>query len=172
SASSGGLVVANRRPPTQVKGVSELVDFGYVADVKTVDETVLECLWSGGFVPMLSSVVIDDSGQALNLNADTLVAALGKHLQADSVFFVADVPGVFADLDSPQSHIPKLTPGQIDELVSQGIVRGGMVAKLTEMGRLIEAGVKSVWIVGLYEDNPVFSALVGTAGRRTQMSAT
>ena len=171
SASSGRLVTATRRPPRQVAGVAEAIDFGYVADVKTVDGQLLDTLWQGGFVPVLSSVVIDAAGQPLNLNADTLVRSLCDHLPFDDVFFLADVPGVFVDLDQPESHIPDLPVDRIEALVADGIVQGGMIAKLTEMSRIIAAGADGAWIVGIHEPSPVSSALDGTAGRRTRLHA-
>ena len=170
SASSGGLVRAVRRPPRQVAGVEEPVDFGFVADVAEVDGALLDCLWSGGFVPVLSSIVISDEGQPLNLNADTLVAALGKRLSFDEVVFVADVPGVFVDLDDPSSHIPHLTPDEVKELIAAGVVQGGMVAKLTEMCGLLNAGVGSVWLVGIHEPRPLISLLRDEPGRRTRLT--
>ncbi|MCO4761933.1 MAG: acetylglutamate kinase [Myxococcales bacterium] len=171
SASSGRWVTAKRRPPRLVAGESEAVDFGYVADVESVHPKLLQTLWAGDFVPVLSSVVIDDAGQPLNLNADTLVRSLCEAMPFDDVFFVADVPGVFEDLARPESHIPSLRTDQVPELIEAGVVQGGMIAKLTEMTRIVGAGVASVWIVGLHEDAPVSSALSGQAGLRTQLSA-
>ncbi len=167
SASSGRLVTAQRRPPTRVAGVPEPVDFGFVADVAAVDGALLATLWDGGFVPVLSSVVVDAQGQPLNLNADTLVRSLCGALPFDAVCFVADVPGVFGDLADAASHVPELRVDEVPELIERGVVAGGMIAKLTEMSRIVTQGVDTVWIVGLHEPAPVSSALAGRPGRRT-----
>ena len=132
---------------------------------------VLETLWRGGFVPVLSSVVIDGAGQPLNLNADTLVRSLCQGQPFDDVFFLADVPGVFADLHKPETHMAEVKLADIPTLISAGVVQGGMIAKLNEMAKIVAGGVQTAWIVGLHEPAPVSSALAGVAGRRTAIRA-
>ena len=171
SASSGRCVTATRRPPRGVAGEADPVDFGLVADVAAVNGHLLETLWRGGFVPALSSVVIDEDGQPLNLNADTLVRSLCDALPFDDVFFLADVPGVFADLERPESHLPVVQTNQISALIATGVVQGGMIAKLTEMAGIVSGGVQTAWIVGLHEPAPVSAALAARPGRRTAVRA-
>lgn len=170
-AAAGGFVLGRRRPPRQVAGEAELVDFGLVADVAAVDPTFIEHLWAGGYTPLLSSPVVDAGGQLLNLNADSLVRAIANAMSFDDVVYVSDVPGVFGDLNRPESHIAAITLAQIAGLISDGTVKGGMIAKLDEIGAIIRGGAASAWIVGRDDVAPVAAALGGRQGRRTRITA-
>ena len=170
-AAAGGFVVGRRRPPRQVAGEDEPVDFGLVADVAAIDPSFIEHLWSGGYTPILSSPVVDTAGQLLNLNADSLVRAIANAMDFEHVVYVTDVPGVFGDLNRPQSHIPAIRLQEIAALISDGTVRGGMIAKLDEIGAIIRAGAATAWIVGSGDTAPVGAALRGGPGRRTRITA-
>lgn len=166
---SGRVVVGERRPPRRVTGALAPVDFGFVADVASVDGALLKSLWDGGFVPILSSLVCDGAGQLLNLNADTFVSGIARAMPFDHIFYVADVPGVYGDLEDPSTHIAALAAGDIDALLNGGTVRGGMIAKLDEIGGLVRGGVANAWIVGADEPRAVSAALAGLAGVRTHI---
>jgi acetylglutamate kinase len=168
---SGGLLRSVRRPPRKVSGEPEPVDFGEVADPAGVDAHLLETLWRGGFVPVLSSLCVDGEGRRLNLNADTAARAIAEALAVDDVIAVADVPGVFGDLADPSTHLPELTPEQVRARIEDGTVMGGMVAKLEEMVAQVQAGVGACWIVGAHEPEPISAAVAGRPGRRTRVAA-
>jgi acetylglutamate kinase len=167
---SGGLLRATRRPP-RLLPTGELLDFGEVADPAGVDPALAVALWAGGFVPVVAPLCVDDAGRRLNLNADTAARALAEGLGVDDVVSVADVPGVFADLADPASHLPELDRAAVAELIASGAVAGGMVAKLEELTRLLDVGVRRCWIVGALEPWPVSAALRGRPGRRTCVRA-
>lgn len=166
-ACSGRLVVGRKRPPRAVAGEAEPVDFGLVADVAQVEPRLLEALWHVGLVPVLSSLVADDHGQLLNLNADTLVTSLVQAVGFDDVVLVTGVPGVFGDLADPASHLPELDAARIPELIAAGVVTGGMVAKLEEVAAILRQGAERVWIVGFREPSAIAGALSAQPGTRT-----
>ncbi len=168
---SGGLLRSRRRPPRKVSGEAEPIDFGEVADPAGVDPALCEALWAGGFVPVLSSLCVDDQGRRLNLNADTAARALAIGLKVDDVIAVADVPGVFGALGRVETHMPLLHPADVRRLVADGTVSGGMVAKLEEMVEQVDAGVGACWIVGAETEAPIRSALAGGPGLRTCVRA-
>lgn len=170
-ASAGGFVEAVRRPPRQVAGSSDAVDFGFVADVSRVDGSVLERFWDAGMVPILNSLVCTRQGQLLNLNADTLTRSIATEVGLTDLIYVADVPGVFGDLDDPQTHIPDLPADRVPGLIADGTVRGGMVAKLDEIARVVQNRPLKAWIVGRDHDEPVSATLAGGPGLRTCIHA-
>lgn len=170
-AASGAFVRGVRRPPRRVPGADEPVDFGLVADVQAVDPHLVEHLWAGGYLPICSCPVADSQGQMLNLNADTLVRSLAAAMRFDDVVYVADVPGVFRDLSRPDSHIPHIRASEIPDLIADGTVQGGMIAKLDEIAAVVRAGAGAAWIVGSGEPHAVSSALAGEPGRRTRVTA-
>lgn len=170
SASSGGFIRAVKRPKRAVAGHDEAVDFGRVADVAQVRPEVVENLWIAGLLPVFCSLVATDDGQLLNLNADSLSRAIALHLNLTDLVYVADVPGVFGDLNDPSTHISDLTPAKIAALIADGSVTGGMIAKLDEIATIVDAVGLSAWIVGRDQPNPVSSALLGGPGLRTRVS--
>ena len=170
-AAAAGLVVARRRPPRLVPGWPDPVDFGLVADIEAIDGGPLRTLWNGGLLPILSSLVCTAGGRLLNLNADTLVSGLVRALPFDELVYVADVPGVFADLEDPGSHLARIRVGELPGLIEGGAIRGGMIAKLDEISGLLGPGLPRVFIVGRDEPSPVSSAIAGRPGRRTLIHA-
>jgi acetylglutamate kinase len=170
-AASAGFVTAVKRPPRVVPGWPEPVDFGLVADIERVNPAPLEALWSAGLVPMMSSLVADADGQLLNLNADTLVRSIALAVPLTDLVYVADVPGVFGDLNDPASHLPKIAADEIGGLIASGSVKGGMIAKLDEIGQVVRATGLTAWIVGRDQPAPVSSVVSNGPGLRTAVDA-
>lgn len=166
-AASAGLVVGKKRPPKAVAGQAEPVDYGLVADVAAVHPELLEALWAAGLVPLLSSLVCDMEGQLLNLNADTLVTALVQALHIDDVILVTGVPGVYRDLADPATHLAELSADELPGLIESGAVQGGMVAKLEEVGAILQKGAQRVALVGYQQEQAVAGALSGSPAIRT-----
>lgn len=170
-AAAAGLVVGRRRGPKVVAGEPEPVDFGLVADVEAVDPQVVTGLWTLGLVPVLSSLVADENGQLLNLNADSLVTALVPALAISDVVLVTGVPGVFGDINDPSTHLPHLKASEIAPLIASGAVKGGMVAKLEEVAHLLRNGAQQVTLVGFRDEGAIHAALAGQPGLRTVIRA-
>jgi acetylglutamate kinase len=166
-AASAGGVIGRKRPARRVTGEPQPVDYGLVADIDKASGALVEALWDGGFVPLLSPLVCDRQGQLLNLNADSLVTALTEALHFDDVVLVTGVSGVYRDLRDPASHIPLLTQADLPELLTSGAVQGGMVAKLEEVSTILRRGARQVWIVGYKDEDAITAALTGYAGTRT-----
>lgn len=118
---------------------------GQVGRVTTVKTELVEALWSGGFVPVVSPVSLGSDGNSWNVNADDAAAALAGALVADRLVFVSDVPGV---LDENKNRIPALDPLAIEELISTGVANGGMIPKLRGCAETVAAGVSGVVISG------------------------
>jgi acetylglutamate kinase len=85
SGVDAGLVRAHKRPPVKAGGSGELVDYGFVGDIDQVDTTVLKKLLDNGLMPVVSPLSADDSGMLLNINADTVAAAIGAALAAEKL---------------------------------------------------------------------------------------
>ena len=99
SGLDAGLIRARRRAPrtVMVEGEPQMVDFGFVGDVESVDVTLLRSLLASGYLPVVSPLSADDQGNVLNINADTVAATLARALGAEKLVFVTDVPGVLED---------------------------------------------------------------------------
>jgi acetylglutamate kinase len=105
------------------------VDLGLVGEValaSRVDHSLLSVLMRDGFVPILSSIGIDDSGSLLNVNADDGAAGVALHVKAGTLVVMTDVPGI---MDENKRVIPETNEEGIEKLIILGVISGGMIPK-------------------------------------------
>ena len=133
SGEDGGLIRAEIRDP----------DLGFVGDVVEVNPSIVNRLLSEDLIPVVSSIGVDASGQALNINADTVAGALGGALAAEKVVYLTDVPGLLADVEDPSSLIRRATIGELQALIDDGTIAGGMVPKVRSCIDAVDAGAHS-----------------------------
>lgn len=119
SGEDAGLIAAQARDP----------ELGFVGDVVSVNPTIIERLLTEQLIPVVSTIGADRSGQAYNINADTVAGAIAGALKAEKVLYLTDVPGVLADPGDPSSLIAELAPQTIAGLTAEGVVTGGMIPK-------------------------------------------
>nr|WP_315852066.1 acetylglutamate kinase [Tautonia rosea] len=124
------------------------IDLGRVGEVVDVDTMTIENLCLAGIVPVLPSLAIcqEDHG-LLNVNADTAAAAVARHLKAEKLVFLTDMPGILRDRNDPDSLIEGLTPDGCRTLIEQGIIDRGMIPKVDACLESLEAGVRKVHII-------------------------
>ena len=148
SGVDGGIINAVKRPPQKIKndktGQDEVVDFGHVGDIESIDPKLLEVLLAADFVPVMASLGGDDAGNILNINADTVASEIASALKAEKLILVTDVEGILRD---DKSLISRVTPSEIDELAKSGVIRGGMVPKAMSAVEALKDGVQSVHII-------------------------
>ena len=122
-------------------------EWGFVGDVTSVDTSVLQQLVDSGHVPVVATVAMDETGQALNVNADTAAGELAASLGAAKLILMTDVPGVCTDKDDPSSLIRTLSIAETRELVKDDVIAGGMIPKVECCVKSIAQGVKSAHII-------------------------
>jgi acetylglutamate kinase len=122
-------------------------DIGFVGEVSGVNVKVLELLVAGGYIPVISSVAADSSGQSYNINADTVAGEIAAALGAEKLILLTDTPGLMRDFHDPSSLIRQLDITQARQLVTEGIVSGGMIPKLSCCIRSLAQGVHSAHII-------------------------
>jgi len=125
------------RPP-------EIIDIGRVGKVKKVNPEVLFTLLERDFIPVIAPVGVGEDGQAYNVNADLVAGALAGALQAEKLIYLTDVEGV---KDAEGKLISTLKVSEVEELISSGVARGGMIPKLKSAIKAISQGVKKVHII-------------------------
>jgi hypothetical protein len=102
----------------------------YVGEVTRVDPTLLNSLVSSGYIPVVATVATDETGQALNVNADTAAGEIAAALQAEKLILMTDVPGVLRDKDDVSTKFAELNIKRSRELMQEGIIAGGMIPKV------------------------------------------
>lgn len=123
------------------------VDLGFVGEVDRVDRLVIDNLCYAGQVPFIPSMCETESGQKLNVNADTAATKLAQELNADKLVILSDVPGVLRDSNDPDSIISSLTRSEALELIENGTITAGMIPKVQACLETIDRGVRKVHIV-------------------------
>jgi acetylglutamate kinase len=120
---------------------------GFVGEVSTMDVRLLESLLKDGYIPVVSSVAADESGQAYNINADTVAGELAAALGAEKLILLTDTAGILQDYKDPSSLLYKLDIQQARELIANGVVGGGMIPKVNCCVRSLAQGVKAAHII-------------------------
>jgi acetylglutamate kinase len=120
---------------------------GFVGDVSNVNIKILETLSKNGYIPVVSSVAADETGQAYNINADTVAGEIAAALGAEKLILLTDTPGILKDYKDPSTLIPKLDIREARDLISTGVVGGGMIPKVTCCVRSLAQGVRAAHII-------------------------
>jgi acetylglutamate kinase len=148
SGKDAGLIKAVRKRLTRsalnVEMPEEIIDMGLVGEPVSINVAVLTHLTSGGFIPVIAPVGVDDAGITYNINADTVAAAVAVAMKAARLILLTDVPGV---LDSDNNVIERLGEPQVAELKRTGAISGGMLPKLDCCLSAIRGGCKSTSII-------------------------
>jgi len=124
---------------------SELL--GFVGDIRRVDPTMVRGLLSQGLIPVVATVGIGAAGQAYNINADTAAGAIAAALEADKLVYLTDVPGVQADRSDPSSLIGQIPAHEVEQLIRDGVVDGGMIPKLEAAAHAVRQGVRRAHVL-------------------------
>ncbi len=130
--------------------------------VTTADPSLLLTLADSGYLPVISSVSMDDNGTALNINADEAALAVAESIPADSLVFISDIPGILKDNDI----IHELTPAGIGRNIDAGVITGGMIPKVESSVEALRKGVDTVIIGGYNKKGDLAKLLVGSLGTR------
>jgi acetylglutamate kinase len=120
---------------------------GFVGEVNSVDIQLLESLVNSGYIPVVSSVAADETGQAYNINADTVAGEIAAALGAEKLILLTDTAGILRDYKDPSTLIAKVDIQQARELISSGVVGGGMIPKVTCCVRSLAQGVRAAHII-------------------------
>ena len=123
------------------------LDLGLVGEVTEVDTTLINTLLDNDFVPVISTVGVDEEGNSYNVNADYAAVAVAGALNAEKLVFMTDVAGVMRDVNDPNSVISTTNTAEINELIADGTIAGGMIPKVQCCLAGVNAGVKNVHIL-------------------------
>ena len=112
-----------------------------------MDVKILESLVSSGYIPVVSSVAADETGQAYNINADTVAGELAAALGAEKLILLTDTAGILKDYKDPSTLLYKLDIQEARQLIATGVVGGGMIPKVNCCVRSLAQGVRAAHIV-------------------------
>lgn len=174
SGKDGGLLQVEKK-------YSDGKDIGYVGDIRRVDPKVLYDLLDKDFLPIVCPIGIDSAYHSYNINADDAASAIAKAMKAEKLAFLSDIEGVYRDIDDPSSLISELTVDEAQSLITDGIVKGGMIPKLQNCIAAINEGVSRVHILDgriphcllleIYTNKGIGTAIIGNREERFSAEA-
>ena len=172
SGVDAGLVRAHRRPPVRLEGhAGEPVDFGFVGDIDAVDVDVLRKQLDNGLMPVVSPLSADANGVLLNINADTVAAALGAALSAEKLILCTGAPGILERIEDPTSVISFTDLSGLKRLRESGSLSDGMLPKATAIEHAIRGGVRRVHVISYKAPDSVLAEVFTNEGTGTLIVA-
>jgi acetylglutamate kinase len=137
SGADAGLIRAYARNP----------DLGFVGEIASVNPHIIERLLAEEFIPVVSTIGADETGQAYNINADTVATAVAQAMKAEKLIYLTDVDGLLADVGDPSSLISNIDVKAVRDMIATGALSGGMIPKAEACIEAVDAGVRSVHMV-------------------------
>ena len=165
SGVDAGLVRAHKRPPVDVEG--QIVDYGLVGDIDLIDAKVLQQLLDDGLMPVVSPVSADDQGTLLNINADTVAAAIGAALKAEKLMLCTGAPGILESLEDPRSLISYTDLAGLKRLKDQGSLKEGMLPKAKAIEDALRGGVRRVHVTSYKSPDGILAEVFTNEGAGT-----
>ena len=171
SGVDAGLIRAHRRPPVHVGGHVEAVDFGFVGDIDSVDVSVIRQHLDNGIMPVISPLSADDKGTLLNINADTVAAAIGAALGAEKLILCTGAPGILERVDDPSSIISYTDLAGLHRLRDEGRILDGMLPKSKAIEHAIRGGVRRVHVISYTATDSILAEVFTNEGTGTLIVA-
>ena len=122
----------------------EMIDLGQVGEIESIDPSVIDTLEAGGFIPVVAPIGVGRDGESYNINADLVAGKLAEVLKAEKLVLLTNTPGV---LDKAGNLLTNITPRDIDAMLADGTLSGGMLPKISSALDAARSGVHGVHII-------------------------
>ncbi len=140
----GNFIHAKKMLVPSKDKAEELLDIGQVGEITSIDPDIILHLDAHDFIPVVAPLGTDAEGNAYNINADVAAGKIAGVLQAEKVIFMTNTPGV---LDKQGNLLTGLTPRQVEALIADGTISGGMIPKVGYAVDAVNSGVKTAHII-------------------------
>ncbi|MCC6796419.1 MAG: acetylglutamate kinase [Candidatus Hydrogenedentes bacterium] len=122
-------------------------DLGFVGEITGVHFKIITVLCDAGLIPIIAPIATDPQGNTWNVNADTAAGEIAAAIQAEKLVFLTDTPGILRDPKDPASLIHQLNYLEIEDLIEQGVIAGGMIPKVEACLKALDYGVVKSHII-------------------------
>jgi acetylglutamate kinase len=140
----GNFIHAHKLLMEDLNDPTKFIDVGQVGEISAIDPSIINFLDAGDFIPVVAPIGVGKDGETYNINADVVAGKLAEILNAEKLILLTNTPGV---LDKNGELLTGLTPKQIDDLVADGTLSGGMLPKISSALDAARSGVKAVHII-------------------------
>ena len=170
SGKDGLLVVAKKKKVRKKVGDSEVeIDLGYVGETEFVNPQILEILIQNGYIPVISPLAIDLNGNIYNMNADIVAGDIAVALKAKKLIMLTDVDGIYRDKNDKTSLISSTTSKELEKMLKEGIIEGGMIPKVESILRALKGGVDKAHIINGSREHAILLELFTKKGIGTMV---
>jgi acetylglutamate kinase len=167
SGVDAGLIQAHKRAPVKLQGSDAIVDYGFVGDIDYIDTDVIKKLLDAGLMPVISPLSSDDAGTLLNINADTVAAAIG----AEKLVLCTGAPGILSDITDPTSVVSYTDLAGLAKLRTEGRINDGMLPKAKAIENAINGGVQRVHVISYKAPDAILAEVFTNEGTGTLVVA-
>jgi acetylglutamate kinase len=167
---SGTKVFLARKADPVIDTDGSKVDLGFVGEADETDPSLVRGILEKGSVTVISPLGALQDGHPMNINADVSAAALAAALPASKLIFLSDVPGLMRDPKDPQTLIHSLTASQTEDLITRGIVAGGMIPKVRSATKALAHGLNKVHFLGAGTPHAVLVETFSEEGVGTEIT--
>lgn len=152
------LTITRQSPDLEVP---EIIDIGHVGEVSSIDKSIVETLTAGNYIPVIAPIGVGPDGQSYNINADLVAGKIAEVLRAEKLMLLTDTTGV---LDKERNLLTGLDARQVEALIEDGTIHGGMLPKIACALDAVLAGVKAAHIIDGRIQHAVLVELFTDAG--------
>jgi acetylglutamate kinase len=170
SGVDAGLIRAHKRAPVKID-TGETVDYGFVGDIDSIDTTVILKLLDNGLMPVISPLSADENGTLLNINGDTVAAAIGAALSAEKLMLCTGAPGILERVDDPSSIISYTDLKGLKRLREEKKIVDGMLPKAKAIEDAIRGGVRRVHVMSYKSPEGILAEVFTNEGAGTLVVA-
>ena len=172
SGVDANLINAHKRAPVKLTdGSGETIDYGFVGDIERVDTEVLRKLLDNGLMPVVSPLSADDNGVLLNINADTVAAAIGAALDAEKLILCTGAPGILDNVNDLSSIISYTDLRGLKRMRDEGKIVDGMLPKAKAIEDAIRGGVRRVHVISYKSQEGILAEVFTNEGTGTLIVA-
>jgi len=149
SGKDGRLIMARKKALQRVtvEGREHDVDLGWVGDVEIINPEILIMAAGKGYIPVVAPIAVDEHGNSLNINADTVAGDIAAAMRAKKLILMTDVPGVLQDPADESTRISRIKLESIEDMIGDGTIAGGMIPKVLSAASAVEKGVEKIHII-------------------------
>lgn len=149
SGKDANLILAEKQQTqvTDENGQEMDIDLGFVGKIIGVNTESVTALDKGGYVPVIAPIGVGVDGQTYNINADTMAGEVASAFQAEKLIMLTDTRGILRDLSDNTSLIPTIRMREVDALVKDGCIAGGMLPKVEACTTALMGGVYKTHII-------------------------
>jgi acetylglutamate kinase len=149
SGKDGKTILARKKAAQRImiENVEHEIDLGWVGETEIINPELLHIVTEKGYIPVISPIAMDVNGNEYNINADTIAGDIAAALHAKKLILMTDVPGLLKNQNDVSSRISRVELDDVEQLIDEGIISGGMIPKIRSAALAVTSGVERIHII-------------------------